>query len=619
MTRARIASLVILLAVLPACRRLNLQSTRNVIVLGVDAMDPGFVERHWEALPNLKRLSEQGGFRRLETTTPPQSPVAWATFITGMDPSSHGLFDFVHRDPGTMQPFSSMGETEPSAHTLTVGSFLIPLSRSHVRTFRQGRAFWQILADRGVTVTVIRMPTNYPPIASGEALAGMGTPDLRGTLGTFSFYTDELDESSHAVPGGQIVKIAPNGNHAAIKIEGPPNPFRKDHPFVSVDLTVDVDPREAVARLELDRSPTIVRQGEWSPWLVAEFPLIRGISSVRGMFRVYAKQLHPRIELYVSPVNADPRAPELPISAPPGYSRQVAAETGPLYTQGIAEDTSALRQNVFDLPEFLSQTRLVLDDERRLLHYTLGHYRGGLLFVYFSAIDQNSHVLWGQHEPELLQVYRTVDDAIGEVMKSQPGADLIVMSDHGFASFERAVNLNVWLEQQEFVRSPGPSGIDWHHTQAYAMGLNGLYLNLAGREKFGIVAPADGRATLAKIQERLLAFRDPSSGQRVVEAVRIEPSNRANAGTTPDMIVGYAPGYRASWETALGGASGPLIYDNVDAWIGDHCINAADVPGVLFSNRRIAREKPELKDVTVSILQLFGVNPGAGMTGQEVF
>ncbi|HVV44458.1 MAG TPA: alkaline phosphatase family protein, partial [Bryobacteraceae bacterium] len=339
----------------------------------------------------------------------------------------------------------------------------------------------------------------------------------------------------------------------------------------------------------------------------------------RGMFRVYLKQVHPWLELYVSPTNADPRSPELPLSVPADYSRDVAAGIGPFYTQGIAEDTAALREGVFSLPEFLEQSKLVLDDERRLLRYSLAHYRGGLLFVYFSAIDQNSHMLWGRHEEELLRVYREIDGAVGETLEKADGADVIVMSDHGFTSFDRAVNLNTWLAREGFLTRTASLDIDWPHTQAYAMGLNGLYMNLAGREKNGFVQASSRQMILEEIRKALLALRDPWNGHVVVESASIEPPDRANAPTTPDMIVGYAPGYRGSWETALGGAPEPMIYDNIDAWIGDHCINAADVPGVLFANRNIAAENPVIRDLTVSILRLFGANPGPGMDGKEVF
>ena len=614
------AILAVVLAAAAGCATHSSDASRTkVIVLGIDGMDPNFVERHWSALPNLDRLRHRGGFRRLGTTTPPQSPVAWATFITGMDPASHGIFDFVHRDPATMEIFSSMGRTEGPKYALSLGSYVIPLSRAHVRALRQGKAFWEMLTDRGIHATVVHMPTNYPPVEAGEALAGMGTPDLRGTLGTFTFYTNDPEEISRPVSGGQFVKVAMVQNravlHIVLKIEGPPNSLRKGHPFASVDLTVDVDPLEPAARLAVGDSLAIVRQGEWSAWLPAEFPLLRGLASARGMFRVYAKQLHPGFELYVSPVNLDPRAPELPISAPANYSRAIAAEVGPFYTQGIGEDTSALRQGALDLPEFLAQSHLVLEDERTLLRYSLRHYHDGLLFFYFSAIDQNSHVLWGKHEPELLHIYREVDEAIGEVMRQERDANLIVMSDHGFAAFDRAMNLNTWLERQGFL-TLGERGIDWSKTQVYALGLNALYLNLAGREKNGIVKPgAESQAILSKVTQQLLAFRDPENGRQVVKAVYPMPAS----SVSPDLIAGYSPGYRASWETALGEAPESVLYDNADAWIADHCMNAADVPGVLFSNRKIQRGNPELKDLTVSILRRFGVDPGAGMSGQEVF
>src|SRR3954453_20559923 len=99
-----------LAVLLCACRPAPREVPR-VIVIGVDGMDPGFLERHWDALPNLRSLRDTGGFRRLRTTTPPQSPVAWSTFITGMGPAGHGIFDFVHRDPRTLAPASSMERT----------------------------------------------------------------------------------------------------------------------------------------------------------------------------------------------------------------------------------------------------------------------------------------------------------------------------------------------------------------------------------------------------------------------------------------------------------------------------------------------------------------------------
>jgi len=599
---------------------------RRLIVLGVDGLDPKFAERHWSVLHNLDKLRRQGDFKPLATTTPPQSPVAWSTFITGMDPAEHGIFDFVHRDPQTLAPFSSMSKTEDPRHTLSLGAYLFPLSKARVISLRKGKAFWQILAEHNIPVTMIKMPTNYPPIESGKAIAGMGTPDLRGTFGTFAFYTDDPEELSRSVSGGRIVKVPGFQNHAVLRVEGPENSLRKDHAMSSVDLAVDVDPEAPAARLAVGDESAIVRQGEWSNWLRAEFPLIRGLANATGMFRVFAKQLRPRFQLYVSPVNIDPETPELPISAPPAYSREIARDVGPFYTQGIAEDTSALRQEVFSLQDFLSQSRLVFEDERKLLRRALGQFQDGLLFVYFSGIDQNSHMLWGKHDAELLETYRAVDSVIGEVLEMANGADVIVMSDHGFTTFDRAFNLNTWLWKSGYMAFSGGPGaeeegplarVDWTQTQAYGLGLNGLYLNLAGREKQGIVTRGgQEQEVFKKLSAELLAFRDPTNGRAVVEVVS---APHAPGEFAPDLIIGYSAGYRGSWQTALGGTPPELLQDNTDAWIGDHCINPADVPGVFFSNRKIQVADPRLKDVTVSILGMFGVPAAAGMSGRNVF
>ena len=82
----------------------------------------------------------------------------------------------------------------------------------------------------------------------------------------------------------------------------------------------------------------------------------------------------------------------------------------------------------------------------------------------------------------------------------------------------------------------------------------------------------------------------------------------------PDLIVGYAAGYRAAWDD-----KGPSIAANTDAWIGDHCVDAALVPGVLFGTRRQAAENPGLEDLAVTILREFDVAPDPGMKGRDLW
>ena len=575
-----LAAAVILLS---ACAR---QSHRKVIVIGVDGMDPGFVERHWADLPNLDRLRREGSFQRLATTTPPQSPVAWSTFITGLDPGDHGIFDFVHRDPATHEPFLSTDRTVEPRFALPLGKYRLPLTSPHIESLRKGEPFWGKLADRGVPVTIVRIPVNYPPSSVGNEISGMGTPDLRGTQGTFTYYTDSSDESSHRVSGGIVRKVRVADHHVALRLEGPPNTLLRGQEYAAVTLDADIDPERPVARIAAGETLTVLRQGEWSDWIPLRFPLIPHIATAYGMVRVYAKQLHPGFELYVSPVNVDPNNPALPISAPKGF----APRMGRFSTLGIAEDTSALRQDVLTHAEFLAQSRLVLNDEIHLLSRTLDNYRDGFLFFYFSTVDQNSHILWGKYDSELLAFYQAVDASIGEVRRREPDAGLVVMSDHGFSTFNRAVNLNTWLLEQGLLARDANGEIDWVNTKAWAIGLNALYLSGAD--------PGD-------ITQRLLSLRDPESNSTVIESVtkvKAAPDNRAVA---PDLEIGYAPGYRASWETGLGEIPLTVFETNRDAWIADHCISADRVPGVLFLSPGLTAPNPSLKNLSSAILSLY--------------
>jgi predicted AlkP superfamily phosphohydrolase/phosphomutase len=604
---------------------------KQLIILGIDGMDPGFLERHWGSLPNLDRLRRDGDFRLLETVTPPQSPVAWSTFITGADPGSTGIYDFIHRRPETLTLFSSMAQTTEGGFTIPLGPYRLPLSSGKVRNLRHGAPFWKILSDRGVPVTILRMPTNFPPVEAGIGLSGMGTPDLRGTFGTFTFYTDNPAVKTHSVSGGEIIRVSLDSMSTVdLMIRGPDNSLRADHAPTGVTMRVSVDPAAAAARFEVGDQEFILREGEWSGWIHVRFPLVPALSSAAGMFRVYAKQLHPRFELYLSPINIDPEDPALPITTPASYSEELAETIGPFYTQGSAQDTSALRQGVLNRPEYLAQSREASTEMLRVLRHAIENFDDGLLFFHFYGVDQNSHMLWGKYEDDLVATYRMVDDAIGRVREQRPKATLIVMSDHGFSTFERAVHLNAWLREQGYLalQNGAASGgenfdrIDWSRTRAYAAGLNAIYLNQEGRELHGIVSPGPPSDKLIEeIRARLLEFRDPARRSPVVHSAAIPARefHGAQLDSAPDLVVGYYPGYRGSWQTALGATPAALIDDNTDEWRGDHCIDPVFVPGVLLANRKIRLAKPHLYDLTVTALAEFDIPPADDMLGESVF
>ncbi|HTM89276.1 MAG TPA: alkaline phosphatase family protein [Terriglobales bacterium] len=633
---------------LPARNRYR--GEHKLIILGIDGMDPQLLERFMREgkMPNFAALAREGSFTRLTTSTPPQSPVAWSNLITGLDPGGHGIFDFVHRDPATMEPYLSTSKVEPPKHNLHLGSWVIPLGSGTAELLRHGQPFWNILEDHGIPTSVFHMPANFPPSASkARTLAGMGTPDLRGGYGTFSFYTDDPTVQAGEVEGGEIIPVMVQSWRVTANLEGPKNSFRKGWPPALVPFTVSVDPVSPAAKLAIQDQEFILREGEWSGWVHVDFSLIPGLESVSGICRFFLKQVHPRFQLYVSPVNIDPANPALPLSTPASLSRDLWREVGDFYTQGIAEDTKALSDGVLDDGEYLQQAREVAAEQRRIFNAEFPKFRRGVFFFYFSSLDLNGHMMWrlmDSHHPAydptlaaqygnpLESFYQQIDRVLGKVLpKLDANTTLLVLSDHGFAPFYRSFNLNTWLLDNGYIAlKPGVNqeegqyftNVDWSRTRAYGLGLNGLYLNLKGREKNGIVQPGrDADALLDELSAKLLTVRDPATGLPVI--TRMSRTSQVYHGAfvpdAPDFIVGYNRGYRAGWKTILGAFPRQLLEDNTYAWSGDHCMDYSLVPGVLLSNRKVEAPSPALTDIAPTILAEFGIAPGQGMMGHSVF
>ena len=599
-------------------------------------------------MPNFATLAQRGSFKRLTSSIPPQSPVAWSNMITGMNAGGHGLFDFIHRDPKTLALYFSASRVEAPKHSIHLGSWVIPLGSGSAEQLRRGKAFWEILDDHGIPNSVFRIPANFPPVpAKGETLSGMGTPDLRGTYGTFSFYTDDPTAVAGAVEGGQVIPVQVENSQVISKLIGPDNSFRKGSPAATEPFSVAVDPLESVARIAVQDHEFVLREGEWSNWVKIEFQLIPFFGNVKGMCRFYLKQAHPRFQLYVSPINIDPADPALPISTPSGYSRFLSEEVGEFYTQGIAEDTKALSDGVLDDKEFLEQSRTVLAEHRRIFDLQFPKFQKGVFFFYFSSLDLNSHMLWRLIDPEhpaydatlasqygsvLQEFYQQMDQVLGEVLpKLNEHTTLLVLSDHGFAPYRRSFNLNTWLLNNGYITLKSDANpddneplanVDWSKTRAYGLGLNGLYLNMHAREREGIVTPgAEADALLKEIREKLLAVRDPKNNLPVITRVDFaaDAYQGPYAHDGPDALVGYNRGYRAGWKTILGAFPPDILEDNTNPWSGDHCMDYTLVPGVLLSNRDIAAATPALTDIAPTILAEFGIAKPKDMMGQSVF
>lgn len=612
---------------------------RKVIVLGFDGLDHHLTEQMINSgrLPGFARLANSGGFAALGTTIPPQSPVAWSTFITGLDPGGHGIFDFVHRDPKTMLPYLSTTRTEGSSRTVGFGRWQLPLSSGKVELLRRGQPFWELLEGRGVPTTIIRMPANFPP--SGTAsheLSGMGTPDLLGTYGTFSFYTSEpYAFAGQVLSGGTVHNVRVREGRVRASLDGPDNPFRRAPEKVTSEFTVYPDRGNQFAKVVAGAEERLLRVGEWSDWVPVQFPLAP-TQTLDGQVRFFLKSLDPFFELYASPVNIDPLAPAMPVSTPASYASELAEATGRFYTQGMPEDTKGLKTGVLTDAQFLEQASIAGEEVRRQYRYVLDRFDSGFLFYYFGNVDQVAHMMWRARDPghpaydrvkdepnaEVVdQLYQGLDAIVSETLdRLGPDDLLVVMSDHGFTSWRRAFHLNSWLRDNGYIVLKNPAmkddpgffgNVDWSRTRAYALGLNGLYVNLQGREKDGIVEPGGREALLTELVTKLTAVIDPATGLPAITKVYRSDQVYAMAGVAdiaPDLIVGYTKGTRGSDESALGAMPPEIIVDNTSAWSGDHCMDHETVPGILLSSRALKRPAPTLQQLAAALLAEYGID-----------
>lgn len=621
----------------------------KILVFGFDGIDPRLLEAWMREgkLPAFQRLIGLGDFRRLRTSIPPQSPVAWSNFITGMDPGGHGIFDFMHRNPETYIPIFSASAAEETKTTLKIGDIVLPLRGGEVKNLIKGKAFWQILDEYDIPATIFKIPSNYPPVPTkSRTLSGMGTPDIKGYYGLFNYYTTQPTEVNEDIGGGRIHQVYVIGNRVEAKLPGPTNTFRKERPEAMLDFRVFLDPANPVAKVSYQDQEFILKEKEWSGWKRVRFNLMP-TQSVNGICLFYLKEVRPNFKLYVSAINIDPANPALPISTPSNYARELEKKFGPFFTKGLPADTSALDHDVLDEAEFLEQDDFVLRESEKMFDYEFSRFDSGLLFYYVSSTDQRQHMFWRlldeshpAYDPRLASDYgKTIENIYVEADKLLDRALqridkdtlLLVMSDHGFNPFRRSFNLNTWLLENGWHKLRNPwkqeegslfENTDWSRTKAYGIGLNGLYVNQRGREREGIVNPgADSDNLIRELAQKLEQVVDPKTGERVIlrAFVAKDVYRGPQIEHAPDIVLGFNYGYRISWGSPLGKFPKDVLEDNTEKWSGDHMAAPEIIPGILATNRKIRAESPALYDLTATILDIFGIAKPKDMIGETIF
>jgi predicted AlkP superfamily phosphohydrolase/phosphomutase len=654
---------------------------KKLVILGFDGMDPVLLGRYLSEgkLPHIAALSKRGGFAPLETTHSPESPTAWASFATGVNAGKHNIYDFLVRDTTTYLPDLGMVTRTPPKFLFNY----FPLSRPKVNSTRGGTSFWVTAGQAGVRSDILTVPVTFPPeeVPHGFMLSGLPLPDIRGTMGTFSYYATDLSryEEGNTEMGGILKRLVFEGDTAASELEGPPSPIvrqqieairRKGATLSEADRTqlAELQAKQDVrvpftiqwnraaknATIVIDGQTIQLQPGTWTPWIDLTFK-VNFVVRLQGMVQMLLMNAGSELQLYVSPVNFKPDDPPVPISSPSRFAADLHKAVGNFRTLGWAEATWALNEGRMDEKTFMDDLMVAFDDRAKVILHRLDARDWDLLIGVIESTDRVQHMMWRLIDPKhplydaalaaqfgdsIERVYRRADDFVGEVVKRVgPGVPVVIVSDHGFHSWRKAVNLNTFLVQHGYMVMKGQSAdkkladlfgggtfwenVDWSKTRAYAMGIGQVYFNLRGRESQGIVSPgAEASALADELSAKLLTMTDPEDGAPIVRAVykRDAIYSGPYLHNASELQVGMHDGYRVSWQTTLGGSPPGIVYKNDRKWSADHGgYDYAITAGIVVSGLPLNTKSPRIIDLAPTVLKYFGIPVPSDIDGKSLF
>ena len=635
-----------LFRVIKGQRAYKKSSINRLIIIGLDGLEPTLAEKYMSEgkLPNFSKLKKNGAYARLQTTIPSISPVAWSSFMTGSNPSKHNIFDFLSRNPKTYLPDLSSARIGKPKKTLSLGKYNIPLSKPEIKGLRKSIPFWKILGQKGIFSTVLRVPITFPPEKfKGHLLSGMCAPDLKGSQGTFSFYTSDKERIKKR-EGGINIPLSLNGDKIETYISGPENNLLRNDEEIHLPLQISIDNDKEEALLEVSGQKFKLEKQTFSGWKKLTFRPGLGIK-IKAICRFYISQIRPHFEMYLTPLNLDPEKPALPLSHPFIYSVYLAKLLGSFITLGEANDTWALNEGVLSEEAFLELTYSNHEEWENMLFNAMNKTKKGLVTCVFETTDSIQHMFWrylDESHPALQRgqanmsakviedLYQRMNELVGKVLDKTDEKDIvIIMSDHGFKSFRRGVNLNSWLylngylslKEEKKGSEEWFKDVDWEQTKAYALGLGGVYINQKGREAKGTIHAGEETKVLKReLIRKLDGLRDDERNAIAINKVfdRDELPSGPYLDNCPDLIVGYNEGYRISWDSVTGKVNDLVFEDNIKAWSGDHCIDPRIVPGIFFCNKKINTESPSIMDIAPTALELFGLQVPSHMDGHSL-
>jgi predicted AlkP superfamily phosphohydrolase/phosphomutase len=553
----------------------------KTLILGFDSFDPAVFEAMagQNQLPNLEKFSQGGGYSKLEVCSPPQTEVSWTSIATGADPGGHGIFDFVHRDPSNYAPYVSILPMRKGA----AGEQFVPPYTA--------KTFFEEAADMGYPATALWWPAMFParPALPVNTLPGLGTPDIRGQLGVGTLLTTEDEQLKKT----SVVRLAPDGkNRWTASLPGPQTAGRDGPRTIRLQVNLDVIDRTS-ARLTIDGQALELHLGQWSD--IIEMRFKAGLLlNVHAITRFILISLDGLVRVYALPLQIHPLHSPWHYASSASFSRKLWKEVGPYLTLGWPQDTTGLEDGCITDDQFLELCMSIFDRRIQILYYLMRDFREGVLAAIFDDLDRVQHMFFHNRMDVVQDWYRRLDQFVGDVSSRVEGWSgkyrYLILSDHGFSNFAKKVHLNRWLADKGYLSLKNADGdlssVDWNTTRVYAVGLNSIYLNVAGREGEGIVSAEEVEPLLTAIKSQLLDWQDADQ-RSIIHKIRLKHETYSGPYTRfgPDLVIGYASGYRASAETGLGKVPSISLEPNTDHWGADHCMDSDVVPGVIFADR----------------------------------
>lgn len=553
----------------------------KTIILGFDSFDPAIYEQMAGegSLPHFTKLADSGGYARLEVCAPPQTEVSWTSIATGADPGGHGVFDFVHRDPATYAPYVSI---LPTRKTSLGEQFTPPYI---------AKTLFEEAAALGYPATALWWPAMFParPELPVNTLPGLGTPDIRGQLGVGTYFTTADEKKAKTT----VVRLQQKaGSSYSAELAGPPIKTKAGLQLATLLLTLDLKTPDSADLIIGDiRLP--LQLGRWSDIFEIKFKA-GAFFNIHAISRAILTQTQGEVRLYLLPLQIHPLHALSHYASSKSFAKNLWQQVGPYLTLGWPQDTTGLEDGCISDDQFIALCDLIFERRRQIFFHLLGTFKEGVLASIFDDLDRVQHMFYHNRQDVVQAWLRKLDAFVGEVLARLDGGKVntLVLSDHGFTTYHTRVHLNSWLLQNGYLALKDGalqgdlSSVDWSKSRAYAVGLNSLYLNIAGREGQGIVTPEQIEPLLSELQRGLTAWRAPD-GSPLIHRARLkhEVYNGVYTRQGPDLVVGYAGGIRASSETGLGKVSPQLLEPNSDHWGADHCVDSEVVPGVIFANR----------------------------------